>query len=177
MSSNLLGGWLPLIGAAAMSVALVTAFSGADTGARTFTAEIVTDASAYLAIETNTNSPHTNFVTLSSGKIVIAFDGNNVDASGSGMNEESTYSFDAIIKITNKGTQSRDIDIVIEGADSSLCTVALTATETQTTYSADPTALTVAKDANAYLGLKVTLEGSAKTTTDSVACSITVTGA
>ncbi len=158
-----------------MSIALVTAFSGADTGARTVTADVVTDASAYLALEANANSAHDGFVSVSAGKITVAFDGNNLAASGSGINVDGAYEFDSLVKITNKGTETKSVDITIGGTDSALCTVALTSTEAQSTpdYSGDPTALSLAATGSGYLGLKVS--GSGKATGESVACSITVT--
>ncbi|HLE96059.1 MAG TPA: DUF1102 domain-containing protein [Candidatus Thermoplasmatota archaeon] len=171
-------GWAMLIGAAALSVALVTAFTDGSTGARTVTASVVTDTNSYLAIEENANSPHDGFLTeAASGKLTIAFDANNLDAAGDGINPDGAYEFDAIVKITNKGTATRSVDITIGGTDSSLCTVALTAAEDQSaeTYTSNPAPVSVAVAANAYLGVKVA--GTSKTAGESVACTITVTGA
>src|SRR5690242_9548118 len=93
-----------IIGAIAIGIVTVLAFSAADSGARTLTASVVNDADAYLAIEANAASPNAGFVSVSGGKTVVTFNGANSAAAGTGINPESTYMFDSILKITNKGT-------------------------------------------------------------------------
>lgn len=167
-------GILWMASAFALSVVTVLAFSAGDTGARTLTASVVNDADAFLAIDANPASPHNGFVTVVSGKTVVTFDGNG-DAAGLGINPDSTYMFDSILRITNKGTAPVDVDVSVAGADAALCKVALTTTTTQGTedYSADPTALTQAVGGVSYLGLQ--FMGTAKVAGGSVDCTITVT--
>lgn len=175
MLGKTIPGWAMMVGAAALSVAMVSAFTDGSTGARTVTASVVTDADAYLALATNTNSPHTGFATVSAGKVVVAFDGNNADASGTGINVDGAYEFDSIIKITNKGTATRSVDLAFGGADSTLCQAVLTTAEDQSasTYAADPSPVSLAKTAVGYLGLKVS--GAGKAAGSSVSCTVTVT--
>lgn len=167
--------WALFTGSVVMSIALVTAFSVGDTGARNVSASVVNDSDAFIAMEANTNNAYKNFVSTTSGKISVAFDGTNADASGTGINPDSSYEFDALINVTNQATESLDIDVAISGTDAALCTVALTSTATQVTgdYAADPTALTLAKDATGYLGLAV--DGTGKVSGDTLSCTISVT--
>lgn len=167
--------WAMFAGSVVMSVALVTAFSVGDTGTRSVSASVVNDSDAFIAIEANTDNAYQNFVTTSSGKISIAFDGNNADASGTGINPESSYEFDELINVTNKATESLTVDVSIAGTDSTLCTVALTTTTGQTSgdYSADPTAISLAKGATGYLGLAV--DGTGKVSGNTLSCTISVT--
>lgn len=175
MPGHRVPGWAMLAGAAALSVAMVTAFTDASTGARTVTASVVTDADAYLALAANANSAHDGFVSVSSGKVAIAFDGNNLEAAGTGINAEGAYEFDSIVTITNKGTEQKSVDVAFGGADAALCSAALTTTEDQSaaTYSTNPSPITLAKAATGYLGWKVAATG--KTAGQSVACTLTVT--
>lgn len=175
MSGNSNVGWLATVGAAALSIALVTAFSVGDTGARSVSASVVNDANAFLALEANTNNAYQNFVTTqNNGDIAINFDGDNADASGTGINPNSTYRFDALVNVTNQATGDLTVDVAISGTDSTLCEGALTSTESQASgdYASDPAAITVAKDATAFIGLKVL--GTDKASGGSVDCSITV---
>lgn len=168
-------GWIWIVAAVIMSITLVLAFSAGDTGARTLTAAVVNDADAFLALEANAASPHAGFVTVSSGKTLITFNADNLDAAGTGVNPDSTYMFDSILKITNKGTATVNVDITIAGTDSALCQVALTSGSTQgdSDYSGNPSPLSVAVGGVNYLGLKVLATG--KVSGGSVACTITVT--
>lgn len=169
-------GWLATAGAAALSIALVTAFSVGDTGARDVSASVVNDASAFIAMEANKANAYQNFVTTNAdGTIDVSFDGNNADASGSGINPDSSYEFDAIINVTNQATEDLSVDISISGTDATLCEAAVTSTSSQSSgdYSADPAALSLAKDATGYLGLKVL--GTAMTSGDSISCTISIT--
>lgn len=175
MTANTNFGWLATFGAAALSIALVTAFSVGDTGSRDVSASVVNDADAFLALEANTNNAYQNFVsTQNNGDIAVNFDGDNADASGTGINPNSTYEFDALINVTNQATESLTVDVTISGTDASLCEVALTSTESQASgdYSADPTALSLSKDAAGYLGIKVL--GTDKASGGSVSCTIAV---
>lgn len=168
--------WATVLGAAALSAAMVTAFTDASTGARTVTASVVTDANAYLALAVNSNSPYDGFVSVSgAGKATLTFDGNNADAAGDGINPDGAYEFDSILKVTNAGTDTRSVDLAFGGTDASLCQAALTSAEDQSgsTYGADPSPVSLAKDATAFLGVKVL--GTGKTSGQSVACTITVT--
>jgi hypothetical protein len=164
-----------VLGAVALSVTLVTAFNAGNTGARTVTADVVTDGSAFLAIYKNGNSVHKNFVSVTSGKLSLAFDTANPDAAGTGINPESSYEFDSVIRIRNNGTKTVNIDITFAGTDSALCQAALTTAEDQSaaTYSADPAAVSRTKGSIAYLGLKVL--GTGKVSGNSVSCTITLT--
>lgn len=175
MLGKAIPGWAMMIGAAALSVAMVTAFTDASTGARTVTASVVTDANAYLALAANANSPHDGFVSVSNGKATLTFDNANLEAAGDGINPEGAYEFDNILKITNQGsdTAAKSVDIAFAGTDSTLCQGALTTTETAQTHSADPSPISLAKDATGYLGIKVL--GTGKTAGQSVSCTITVT--
>lgn len=168
-------GWLWIVGALAMSVVTVLAFSAGETGARSLTAAVVNDADAFLAIEANSASPHAGFVSVASGKTVLNFNADNVDAAGTGINPDSTYMFDSILKVTNKGTAAVNVDITISGTDASLCQVALTTGTTQgdSDYSANPTAVAHAVGDDSYIGLKFL--GTGKVAGGSVACTITVT--
>ena len=163
-----------LVATVVLSVALVTAFTTADTGARTVTASVVTDGSAYLALAANADSPNSGFVTVSSGKIVITFDGSNTDATGTGVNPDATYGFHSIVKVYNNGTDSADLEVNIGGADAANCAAALTAASDQSaaTFATPTTAtLTVAKGGVAYLGLEIT---GTSTVSDTVDCTLTV---
>lgn len=176
IAANRVPSWAFLLAASALAVTLATAFDAANTGARTVTAAVVTDANAFLALQRNENSPHKGFVTASStAKLSVTFDAANPDASGTGINEDSSYEFDSIVNITNKGTKTVSIDVTFGGADSALCQAAVTSTVDQSaaTYSADPAPISTAKDAKAYLGLKVL--GTGKTSPSNVNCTITVT--
>ncbi len=175
MFSKSIPTWALFTGSIVMSVALVTAFSVGDTGARDVSASVVNDSDAFIALEANGDNAYQNFVSTTSGKISVAFDGNNADASGTGINPESTYEFDELINVTNKASESLTVDVTISGTDSALCTVALTSTTGQTSsdYSADPTALSLAKDATGYLGLAV--DGTGKVSGDTLSCTISVT--
>lgn len=173
-SSNL--GWLATAGAAVLSIALVTAFSVGDTGTRDVSASVVNDANAFLALEANDQNAYQNFVsTTADGAIQVAFDGTNADASGSGINPDSSYEFNALVNVTNQASEDLTVDVSIAGTDASLCEAALTSTASQSTsdYASDPTALSVAQDSTAYLGLKVMADGKADG--DSVSCTISVT--
>lgn len=163
-----------ILAALALSVVTVLAFSAGETGARTLTAAVVNDADAFLAIEANSASPHDGFVTVSGGKTIVTFDAANLDAVGEGINPDSTYMFDSILKITNKGTDTVNVDITIAGTDSGLCAVALTAVPTQgdSDYSTDPTALSSTVGSVQYLGLKFL--GTGKSAGGSVSCTINV---
>lgn len=168
-------GWAATIGAAALSIALVTAFSVGDTGTRDVTASVVTDANAFLALEKNQDNSYSEFVsTDADGAIQIAFDGSNADAAGSGINPGSTYEFNALVNVTNQATESIDVSIDIAGTDSALCQVAWTSTASQSSsdYTATPSALTMSKGDKAYLGLQV--DAGAKGDGESIACTIQV---
>jgi len=169
------GMWM--IAAAALSVVTVLAFSAGNTGARTLTASVVNDADAFLAIEANSASPHKDFVSVVDGRTVLTFDAANPNAAGTGMNPGSTYMFDAILKVTNKGTATVNIDVLIGGDDASLCEVALTTAGTQgdADYSANPAPLASAVGSVAYLGIKLSAAGLAAG--DAVDCTLTVTAA
>ena len=166
------GAWVAA--AAAMSVASVLAFNAATSGPRTLAATVVNDADAFLAIEANAASPHKGFVSVAAGKVAVAFDAANPDAAGTGINPDSAYMFDSILKVTNKGTTTVNVDVAIAGADAALCQAALTAAGTQGDgdYSADPAALARAPGDVAYLGLRIA--GTAKASGDAVACTIAV---
>lgn len=167
--------WAMMVGAAALSVSMVTAFTDANTGARTVTASVVTDANAYLALAVNALSPHDGFVTVSSGKITLSFGNANLEASGDGINVDGAYEFDSIVKVTNAGTASRSVDLVFGGADSTLCNAVLTTAEDQSasTYTSNPSPITLAVDAVGYLGVKVSATG--KAVSDTVTCTIAMT--
>lgn len=163
------------LAATVMSIALVTAFSVGDTGTRDVTASVVTDANAFIALEKNTDNSYAEFVsTAANGSIQIAFDGNNPDASGQGINPGSTYEFNALVNVTNQATGSIDASVNIAGADSALCQVAWTSTASQSTsdYTSTPSALTLSKGDKAYLGIQI--DAGDKTDGDSVACTIEV---
>lgn len=163
-----------ILAALALSVVTVLAFSAGETGARTLTAAVVNDADAFLAIEANTASPHDGFVTVSGGKTTVTFDAANVDAVGTGINPDSTYMFDSILKITNKGTAAVTVDVTIAGTDASLCQVALTSASGQVDgdYAADPVGIASNVGDVQYLGLKFL--GTGKASGDSVSCTINV---
>ncbi len=169
-------GWLATIGAAALSIALVTAFSVGDTGTRDVTASVVTDADAFIALEKNTDNSYSEFVsTDADGALQIAFDGTNADAAGSGINPGSTYEFHALVNVTNQATESIDATLSIQGTDSDLCQVAWTSTASQASadYTSSPSALTLAQGEQAYLGIQI--DAGEKTNGDSIACTIQVT--
>lgn len=168
-------GWLSAAGAVVLSVTLVMAFSVGDTGARDVSASVVADDSAFVALEANANNAYKGFVsTDSDGQVQVDFDGTNADASGQGVNPNSTYEFNSIINVTNQATESQTLDVAISGTDAASCEVAWTSTESQQTgdYSADPTAISLSKDATAFLGLKI--DASSKGSGDTIACQITV---
>lgn len=168
-------GWLATAGAVALSIALVTAFSVGDTGTRAVSASVVNDADAFLGMEANGNNAYQNFVsTNADGTIEIAFDGNNADASGTGINPNSSYEFNSLVNVTNQATEDLTIDVTIGGTDSTLCEGALTSTASQSSsdYASDPAALSVTKGSTAYLGIKVMADG--KTSGDTVSCTLTV---
>jgi hypothetical protein len=162
------------LAAVALSVVTVLAFSAGNTGARTLTASVVNDADAYLALEANAASPHAGFVSVSGGKTVVSFGGGNPGAAGSGINPDSAYMFDAILQVTNQGTDAVDVDVTISGTDASLCQVALTsaAAQVDADYSADPAPLAQSVGDIAYIGLKFL--GTGKAAGGSVACTLTV---
>ena len=163
-----------MIAAASLSIVTVLAFSAGNTGARVLTASVVNDADAFLAVEANSASPHKDFVTVATGKTVITFDAANPNAAGTGVNPDSTYMFDSILKVTNKGTATVNVDVTIAGTDSALCQVALTSASTQgdSDYSANPTPVSQAVGGVSYLGLKMLATG--KVAGGAVDCTITV---
>ncbi len=162
-------------GIAAITIVAAFAFSAADTGARSATASVVSDSDSFLALESNTNSPYAEYVSEDAdGKLSVAFDGTGT-ASGSGINPDSSYTFDTLINVTNKGLSAADVSITIAGADETLCEVAFTSTTSQASgdYSATPASIELASGSTAYLGLK--FSGEAKTNGESVDCEITAT--
>lgn len=159
-------------GIAAITIVAAFAFSAADTGARSASASVVNDSDSYLALEANGDSPYAGYVTEGvDGKLAIAFDGTG-SAAGSGINPDSSYTFDTLVNVTNKGLTTADVTISIAGADETLCEVAFTATADQASadYSATPAAIQLTSGSTAYLGLK--FSGAAKTTGESVDCEI-----
>lgn len=142
-------------GAFVMSIAMVTAFSTADTGARSFSADVVNDADAYVAMEPNGGSPHAAFVSVSDSEIVVDF-GSPSGVDGKGVNVNSTYSFDALINVTNKADIDVTMTLTFTGVDSSSCAAALTSTTSQSAgdYDSSPS-LAVAQGTTVFLGLQV----------------------
>lgn len=162
--------WALLAGAVILSVALVNAFSAVDTGARTVTASVVTDGTAYLAIAPNAANGNAGFVSVDgNGVLSVAFDDGNADATGDGINPNSVYEFHSIIKVYNNGTASADLAVTISGTDAASCEAAFTAASDQSAATwATPTTgtLTVAKGGVAYLGLRLTAGATAPDTLD-----------
>lgn len=114
----------------ALSMALVMAFSGANTGARSVNVAVVTDADAYLAIVENGNGDFGGFVSVASGKTVLTFDATtSPSGGGTGINPGSNYTFDAILNITNKGTSTVTVGVTID--DNTKCEAAFTDLEAQ----------------------------------------------
>lgn len=160
-------------GAFALSIAMVTAFSTADTGARSFSADVVNDADSYAAMEPNGDSPHDVFVSVSDGEIVVEF-GPAPGVPGRGVNPNSTYAFDALINVTNKANVDVTMTLTFTGADSTSCAAALTSTISQSAgdYVSSPS-LAVAQGTTVFLGLQVDATGAAPG--DGLDCSAKIT--
>lgn len=175
MKQKTLPKWAWMSGAVAVLVVTAFAFSAADTGPRTISAAVVNDSAAYLELDANANSAYSDFVEEdgTTGKLSVDF-GSFLDG-GTGINPDSTYSFDALITVTNMGKEAIDVEASFDGADAALCEAALTSTETQESadYGATPGPLNLATTATGYLGLSISAE--AKNQGDSVECTVTVT--
>lgn len=142
---------------AIVSVSLVFAFDGASSGDRTITVAVVNDADAYLALEARGDSPHIDRMAQVNGKVVLLLNASSRAAGGgSGVGEDREFAFHAVVNITNKGTGSVDVAIVID--DDTRCDAALTATPNQAMehYAVDPSYTGLAVGGKLFLGIQVT---------------------
>ncbi|MFB6140278.1 MAG: DUF1102 domain-containing protein [Halosimplex sp.] len=73
--------------------------------------DVVDDANAFLALE-----DESDYADGSGNQLSLTFD-NNAGVTGSGVNEDSDYSFTGVFSITNQGSQS--VGVWIEDDDSS----------------------------------------------------------
>lgn len=91
-------------GAAAMGTG---AFS-VDAQNRSFSADVVGDANAYLALD-GSNSP---YAQTSGSKLQISLDGNG--NGGSGLNRDSVTTIDKLFQVRNQGTGPVDVSISLD---------------------------------------------------------------
>lgn len=156
-------------GLLALSVASVAAFDSVNTGDRTFNADVVSDANAFVALEENGNSDHTTFVsTDGANKIQVNLD-SSASPTGTGVNPDSVYRLDSLVNVTNQAHKDLTVSVTFTGADSGQCEAALTSSSSQSSgdYASSPS-LSITKDSQAYLGLK--FDASSKTDGDALDC-------
>lgn len=138
-----------------------SAFSASRVDARAVTSNVVGDSAAFLSIQKDVTSPHASFVTQNAnGKISVSF-GTCACATGTGVNADSIYEWDDLIKITNQGTQTVYVKVTTSSTTGTL-TAAIESTAGQMTdsdYSAATTPVAVTVGSTVYLGLKADSTG------------------
>lgn len=156
-----------MVALVASSMTAASAFNWAQTGARSVSAAIVNDDSAYLALAEVDYGCYVDI--LATGKIDLNFDGGTGcgGSAGSGINAGSVYYYHDVIKVTNKGTVTlSNLWLNMTGSDITFQTAATQGSmTTDGTYvsAANPTNLAVGD--SIYIGFK--LNAGSKDVTDS----------